>query len=353
MSAPLLEVQALTKSYAAGPRTWTGRRSATIRAVEDVSFSLPLGGALGLVGESGCGKSTLARLLVGLEQPDSGSIRLGGDELIGLGQRKRRPYRRRIQMVFQDPYGSLDPRQTVGSILTEPLAIHKLGKPRERLHRAIGLLEAVGLESRDLNSYPHQFSGGQRQRIVIARALALEPDLLVCDEPVSALDVSIQAQIINLLKELRERFGLAYLFIAHDLAVVRQVCDRVCVMYLGRIVEEATRSELFDAPRHPYTRALLSAIPIPDPAMERQRKRIVLTGDVPSPFAPPSGCSFHPRCPERDSVDGERCRREEPTECASAGRRWRCHLDEPAHVDPEPAQPRPDSTPDDEPATPT
>jgi len=232
-----------------------------------------------------------------------------------------------MQMIFQDPYGSLDPRQTVSSILAEPLAIHRLAKPRERKLRALALLEAVGLNPRHVNRYPHEFSGGQRQRIGIARALALEPDILICDEPVSALDVSIQAQIINLLKELQERFDLAYLFIAHDLAVVRHLCDEVCVMYLGRIVERAPREALFGAPQHPYTSALLSAVPLADPDAEAQRQRIVLGGDVPSPSDPPTGCAFHPRCAERDSVADDRCARERPTLDRTAdGRLVACHL---------------------------
>lgn len=349
MSA-LLEVTSLAKAFPAGPRTWTGRRRRSMRAVDDVSFAIDAGDALGLVGESGCGKSTVARLLVGLERPDAGSIRLEGHELARLSPRRRKPFRRRIQMIYQDPYGSLDPRQTLGAILTEPLKIQRLGKPRERLHRAIGLLEAVGLAHRHLNRYPHEFSGGQRQRIVIARALALEPEVLVCDEPVSSLDVSVRAQIVNLLKELRQRFGLAYLLISHDLGVVRELSERISVMYLGRIVEEAPRDELFAAPRHPYTRALLSSIPIPDPTHERRRERIVLAGDVPSPFDPPSGCSFHTRCPERSRVPEHRCSREVPELLGDGARRVACHL-EPRTTTPAPpeseSEPESDATPAD------
>jgi oligopeptide transport system ATP-binding protein len=289
--------------------------------VDGVSFRLERGECLGLVGESGCGKSTVARTVVGLHPATSGSIRLGGEELVGLHPQAWMPHRRRVQMIFQDPYASLDPRQTVGAILTEPLAIHRLMKPRERRLHALRLLEAVGLNPRHVGRYPHEFSGGQRQRIGIARALALEPELIVCDEPVSALDVSIQAQIVNLLVELKERFDLAFLFIAHDLAVVRHISDRVAVMYLGRVVEEAPRDELFEAPRHPYTRALLSAVPLPDPLAERRRERIVLHGDVPSPLAPPPGCAFEPRCPERDAVPGGRCGREAPPLVESGERR--------------------------------
>jgi oligopeptide/dipeptide ABC transporter ATP-binding protein len=278
------------------------------------------------VGESGCGKSTTARTVIGLTPATAGSVRYEGTELTTLSRRGWLPYRRRMQMIFQDPYASLDPRQTVGAILAEPLKIHDLAKPRDRRLRALALLDAVGLNPRYVNRYPHEFSGGQRQRIGIARALALEPDLILCDEPVSALDVSIQAQIVNLLKDLQERFGIAYLFIAHDLAVVRQLCHKVAVMYLGKVVEIADRDVLYGSPSHPYTKALLSAIPIPDPVRERVRERIVLEGDVPSPLDPPSGCRFHPRCPERHKVPGDRCKIEVP-ELLARGRRERaCHL---------------------------
>jgi oligopeptide/dipeptide ABC transporter ATP-binding protein len=315
----LLEVRDLTKTFVSKRRA--------IHAVQGVSFDLERGRALGLVGESGSGKSTTARMVVGLLTPSSGSIRLDGVELVGRSRAEWFAHRRRMQMIFQDPHASLDPRQTVESILTEPLAIHRLGKPRERRVRVLGLLEAVGLEASVLDRYPHEFSGGQRQRIGIARALALEPELLVCDEPVSALDVSIQAQIVNLLKDLEERFDLAYLFIAHDLAVVRSLCDTIAVMYLGRVVEHAPRDELFAHPRHPYTQALLSAIPIANPTIERERERIVLLGDPPSPAMPPSGCAFHPRCRERVRVAGDRCARERP-ELADAldGACAACHL---------------------------
>ncbi len=326
MSAPLLAVRDLVKRFPLGRAGLLGRPRHWVHAVEGVSFELERGQTLGLVGESGCGKSTVARAILGLHPPTSGSVRLDGVELVGLSRRAWLPHRRRMQMIFQDPYGSLDPRQTVGSILAEPLTIHRIGKPRERRLRAMALLDVVGLDPRFVQRYPHEFSGGQRQRIGIARALALEPELLACDEPVSALDVSIQAQIVNLLKELRERFGLALIFIAHDLAVVRHLCERVAVMYLGRIVELAPRDALFAAPAHPYTRALLSAVPIPDPTRERARRRIVLEGDVPSPTAPPSGCAFHPRCPERAQVPGERCSRERPELQPHALGIRACHL---------------------------
>jgi oligopeptide/dipeptide ABC transporter ATP-binding protein len=321
VSEPLLVVRDLAKHFRVG-------RRGSLKAVDGVSFELARGETLGLVGESGCGKSTTARCVVGLHPATAGSVRFEGTELTHLTRRAWRPWRRRIQMIFQDPYASLDPRQTVGSILAEPLAIHRMGKPRERRLRTLGLLDAVGLNPRHVNRYPHEFSGGQRQRIGIARALALEPDLIVCDEPVSALDVSIQAQIVNLLRDLQERFDLAYLFIAHDLAVVRRMCHRVAVMYLGRVVEVAGRDRLFTDPQHPYTRALLSAVPVPDPEVERARQRIVLQGDVPSPYAPPTGCAFHPRCPEKDGVPDDRCARDLPALTARDGERRcvACHL---------------------------
>ncbi|MCP3915922.1 MAG: ATP-binding cassette domain-containing protein [bacterium] len=320
MSLPLLTVEGLHKHF-----TVAGR---PLRAVDGISLELERGQTLGLVGESGCGKSTAARTIIGLYPATAGSVKFEGHELTGLSRRGWEPYRQRMQMIFQDPYASLDPRQTVTSILTEPLRIHSLGKPRKRKLRAMQLLDAVGLNPRHLNRYPHEFSGGQRQRIGIARALALEPDVILCDEPVSALDVSIQAQIVNLLEELQERFDLAYLFIAHDLAVVRHICRRIAVMYLGKIVEIADRAELFENPSHPYTRSLLSAIPHPDPVAERNRTRIVLEGDVPSPIDPPSGCTFHPRCPDREKVAGERCVREVPELVTlEGGRRHACHLE--------------------------
>ena len=324
----LLEVHDLATHFPVRKGLFS-RVVAHVRAVDGVSLSLAPGETLGLVGESGCGKSTTARAVIGLHAATSGSIRYEGTELIGLSRRQMLPYRRKMQMIFQDPYASLDPRQTVGSILTEPLKIHRTVKPRQRRLRALALLDAVGLNPRHVNRYPHEFSGGQRQRIGIARALALEPDMIICDEPVSALDVSIQAQILNLLAELQERFGLAYLFIAHDLAVVRHLCQRIAVMYLGRIVEVADRDQLFEDPKHPYTKALLSAIPVADPVVERARQRIVLEGDVPSPFNPPSGCSFHPRCHQRGEVEGERCSSEQPRLTALPGpgqRQTSCHL---------------------------
>ncbi len=317
----LLRVRQLQKHF----HGKAGRK--LVRAVDGVSFDLERGQSLGLVGESGCGKSTTARTIIGLHAATGGSVELDEVDLLKLSRSAWRPYRRRMQMVFQDPYASLDPRMTVSSILEEPLAIHKLAKPHERKLRALALLDAVGLDPRHVNRYPHEFSGGQRQRIGIARALALEPEILLLDEPVSALDVSIQSQILNLLKDLQERFALTYLFIAHDLAVVRALCPRICVMYLGRIVEEASREDLFTAPKHPYTQALLSAIPVPDPVLESTRQRIVLEGDVPSPANPPTGCSFHPRCFAKGNVVGTRCETDSPElERRGPQRRVACHL---------------------------
>ncbi|MBI1382768.1 MAG: ATP-binding cassette domain-containing protein [Planctomycetaceae bacterium] len=312
MSEPILAVRDLVKRFPVGRSGIFGAPRQFVEAVAGVSFDLQPSQSLGLVGESGCGKSTTARAIAGLLQPTSGSVRLGGAELVGLSRRQMLPHRRRMQMVFQDPYASLDPRQSVESILTEPLTIHRIGRPRDRRLRALELLEDVGLSPKHLSRYPHEFSGGQRQRIGIARALALEPDVILLDEPVSALDVSIQAQVLNLLIDLQARYGQSYLFIAHDLAVVRHLCQRVAVMYLGRVVEIADRETLFSSPQHPYTRALLSAVPEPDPHLERTRQRIVLGGDVPSPMHPPTGCAFHPRCPDVARVPDGRCARERP-----------------------------------------
>jgi oligopeptide/dipeptide ABC transporter ATP-binding protein len=319
MSA-LLEVRDLVKHFAVGERGLLARARETLRAVDGVTFELERGRTLGLVGESGSGKSTTARVIIGLERATSGSVKLDGVELTTLTRKEWFPRRRRMQMIFQDPYASLDPRQSIASILEEPLIIHRIGKPHERKQRVLALLDAVGLEPRHLPRYPHEFSGGQRQRIGIARALALEPEILICDEPVSALDVSIQAQVVNLLKDLQERFGLALLFIAHDLALVRHVCDDVAVMYLGKIVERAPREQLFERTLHPYTRALLSAVPVLDPELARTKQRVVLRGDPPSPTHPPSGCAFHPRCPERDHVPQGRCERDVPLLCARSPR---------------------------------
>jgi oligopeptide transport system ATP-binding protein len=308
----LLEVTDLKVHYPIEKGVLFKHEVARVRAVDGVSFQLGKGEVLGLVGESGCGKSTTARAIVGLAKPTAGSIKFEGNELIGLSPEGYRPLRKRLQMVFQDPYASLDPRLTVGSIVQEPL--RNFGWTRaDARKRVADLLELVGLAKSYAERFPHEFSGGQRQRIGIARALALEPDLVVLDEPVSALDVSIQAQIVNLLVELKQRLKLSYLFIAHDLSVVRHVSDRVAVMYLGEIIELASRDALYREPRHPYAQALLSAVPVPDPLVEEKRQRILLEGDVPSPDRDIVGCKFASRCPLRPKVDSTgRCEKERP-----------------------------------------
>jgi oligopeptide/dipeptide ABC transporter ATP-binding protein len=300
MTGPLLDVQGLKKHFAVASGAF-GRVNAYVRAVDGVNFHVNEGETLAIVGESGCGKSTVGRLVLRLIEPTAGEVRFEGDNLLALDQDQMRARRRRLQVIFQDPYASLNPRMTVGAMLGEPLWLHRLvGNAQQRSQRVAELLELVGLRPDHVRRYPHEFSGGQRQRIAIARALAVEPRLIVADEPVSALDVSIQAQVINLMKELQARFGLAYIFISHDLAVVKHIADRIAVMYLGKIVETATADELFRNPRHPYTRALLAAVPQPDPTTVRERA--LLEGDIPSAMNPPPGCHFHTRCPfARDS----------------------------------------------------
>jgi oligopeptide/dipeptide ABC transporter ATP-binding protein len=293
---PILEVRGLAKHYPAGT-SFLGRTREWVRAVDGVDLRIHAGETLGLVGESGSGKTTLGRCILRLLEPTAGSIRFLGQDLLALKPRDMRRARRDLQVIFQDPYSSLNPRMRVGEIVGEPILIHRLARDRaERQERVARLLETVGLDAGVMTKYPHEFSGGQRQRIGIARALSVQPKLIIADEPVSALDVSVQAQVINLLMDLQARFGIAYLFISHDLRVVEHVSDRVAVMYLGKIVEEAESGALYRAPQHPYTRALLSAIPTSDPISGR--KRIVLPGEVPSAVNPPSGCAFHPRCPE-------------------------------------------------------
>jgi peptide/nickel transport system ATP-binding protein/oligopeptide transport system ATP-binding protein len=317
--AALLEARNLVKHFVAA-RSVFGRPTAYVKAVDGVSFTVDAGETLALVGESGCGKSTVSRLALRLIEPDQGEIRFQGRDLLAMGANELRAFRRDAQIIFQDPYASLNPRMTVGQILAEPLALHDLVSSAQRRERVEELLRLVGLEPRAARRYAHEFSGGQRQRIAIARALAVEPKLIICDEPVSALDVSIRSQILNLLRDLQQRLGLAYIFVSHDLAVVKHIADRVAVMNLGHIVETADAETLFASPRHPYSRALLSAIPVPKP--QGKRNRMVLEGEMPSPIDPPAGCRFHTRCP----YVIERCRLEAPPLLASGARHFTaCH----------------------------
>ena len=296
-SEVVLDVRDLVKHFPVKEGILVKRQTGAVQAVDGVSFQLRKGETLGIVGESGCGKSTLAKLLMRLEEPDSGSVEFQGEDFLSLKGAALRRVRRKIQIIFQDPYTSLNPRMSVGDIIAEPFTLHPDAKPAQGVrNRVKELLDVVGLNPDHINRYPHQFSGGQRQRIGIARGLALNPDVIICDEPVSALDVSVQAQVMNLLEDLQQEFGLSYIFIAHDLSVVRHISDRVAVMYLGRIAELGRDHEIYGAPAHPYTQALLSAVPVPDPTLRGQREEIVLKGDPPNPANPPSGCRFRTRC---------------------------------------------------------
>jgi oligopeptide/dipeptide ABC transporter ATP-binding protein len=321
VQAPVLQVEGLEKHFPLR-KGLLNRATEYVYAVDGVSFHINKGETLGLVGESGCGKSTVGRSILRLIEPSAGAIRMDGQDILPLSRRELHPYRRKMQIIFQDPYSSLNPRMTAGDIVGEPLVVHGIASGQEKQDRVAALFRRVGLRPDQMRKYPHEFSGGQRQRIGIARALSLEPRIIIGDEPVSALDVSIQAQVINLLMELQEEFQLAYLFIAHDLSVVEHISHRVAVMYLGRIVELANREDLFLRPQHPYTEALLSAVPLPDPRRVR-KSRIVLPGDVPSPVSPPSGCRFHTRCP----LAVPRCRTQTPELREVQPNHWAaCHL---------------------------
>ena len=324
MTETLVHVENLTKHFPITKGIVIERVVGAVRAVDGISFDIQKGETLGLVGESGCGKTTAGRTLLGLYPATSGKTIIDTHSVHDAKGSELMHIRRKAQMIFQDPYASLNPRWTVNAIVSEPLRVHKLiSNQQERDARVKDLLELVGLNARHINRFPHEFSGGQRQRIGIARALASDPLFIVCDEPISALDVSIQAQVVNLLEKLQDQLGLTYLFVAHDLSMVRHICDRVAVMYLGVIVEIAEKNELYEKPLHPYTQALLSAVPVPDPRAERVRKRTILVGDVPSPINPPSGCRFHPRCP----VAIEKCKTITPELREAAPQHWvACHL---------------------------
>ena len=325
MRNTLLDVRGLKMHFPITKGVLFERQVGVVKAVDGLTFDIREGETLGLVGESGCGKSTTGRAILQLHRPTEGRVIYRGQDLTRLTYQQMRSYRRQLQIIFQDPYASLNPRMTIGSIIGEPIGEHGLASGTEKEDRVYELMRLVGLNPDFARRYPHEFSGGQRQRIGIARALALEPDFIVCDEPVSALDVSIQAQVVNLLDELRERLGLTYLFIAHDLATVEHISDRVAVMYLGRIAELAPCDELYRNPKHPYTRALISAIPIPDPEVEAKRRRVILRGEVPSPLDPPVGCLFHTRCPIAQSL----CSQEAPMlEDHGQGHLVACHFPE-------------------------
>ena len=322
MSTPILEVSNLTKFFPIQSQGIFSKVKGDNKAVNGISFTLNAGETLGLVGESGCGKSTAGRTILKLYEPTSGTIKFEGEDITKLSPAKMKPLRTQMQMIFQDPYSSLNPRHTIGSIIAASYEIQKI-TPDQGVKRAVQeLMERVGLNPEHYNRYPHEFSGGQRQRIGIARALALKPKFIVCDEPVSALDVSIQAQVINLLDDLRDDFGLSYLFIAHDLSVVQHISNRVAVMYLGKIMELAPTEDLYKSPHHPYTKALLSAIPIPDPVLERKREQIILSGDIPNPVNPPSGCVFNTRCWKAQ----DKCRTTEPALVQIGTSQVACHF---------------------------
>lgn len=323
MSDALLEIRDLKMHFPIYEGVFVRKETARVRAVDGLTFNIERGETLGLVGESGCGKSTTGRAILQLYTPTAGEVVFDGKDLCKMSPKELHEQRRNLQMIFQDPYASLNPRMTVNDIISEPLKVHKLASGVKAQRRVQELMEIVGLDPRFIRRYPHEFSGGQRQRIGIARALACNPKFIVCDEPISALDVSIQAQIMNLLEDLQQEFGLTYLFIAHDLAAVRHISTRIAVMYLGNMVELATGEDLYERPSHPYTRALISAVPIPDPEVEETRERIVLQGDVPSPINPPSGCVFHTRCP----FAWERCKKDKPAfHDIGDGHFVRCHL---------------------------